>query len=93
MKEPIYGFPCVIDPHDFTPDLEACTPEEVVAWKLDCERWDRGDYQRDSKRFCETKRDSDGQLVAHFTRTPWGIGINMVEIDEGDYDEDGSYGV
>jgi hypothetical protein len=33
MKEAIYGFPCVENPHDFTPDEESCTPAEIAFWE------------------------------------------------------------
>ena len=29
MIESVYGFPCVENPHDFTPDSESCTAEEA----------------------------------------------------------------
>ena len=43
MKEPIYGFPCVENPHDFMPDPEACTPAEIAFWEDAKKRWDAGE--------------------------------------------------
>lgn len=43
MKEGCYGFPCVEDPHDFTPDAECCTPEEIAFWENSKKRWDVGE--------------------------------------------------
>ena len=32
--EIIYGFPhSNCDPHDFFPDIECCSPEEIAAWE------------------------------------------------------------
>lgn len=81
MKEGIYGFPCVENPHDFTPDLECCTPEEVVFWQEAKDRWDQGERDVRGAR-CETVRNDKGEMVAHFTRTSWGIGVSMVEMDD-----------
>ena len=38
--EEIYGYGCVDNPHDFTPDEECCTAEEISAWKQACADWD-----------------------------------------------------
>ncbi len=29
MRESLYGLPCVSNPHDFDPDHECCSPEEI----------------------------------------------------------------
>lgn len=73
-KVPVYGYPCVSDPRDFTPDEECCTPEEIMAWAADVARYDDGSYEFDPSRFCSP--DGTGRIV---TRTPWGIGVNMVD--------------
>ena len=47
-KETCYGYPCVSDPRDFSPDYECCTKEEIENWERDClaaknaskEEWD-----------------------------------------------------
>ena len=32
--QPVYGFPpSQMNPEDFTPDRESCTPEEIAAWE------------------------------------------------------------
>lgn len=79
MKESIYGFPCVENPHDFSPDRECCTPEEIAFWEDAKKRWDAGERDVRGAR-CETIRNS-GEVTAHFTRTSWGIGINEVEME------------
>ena len=39
--EPIYGFPPrQMNPHDFTPDPECCTPDEIAAWEDACRAFD-----------------------------------------------------
>lgn len=82
--EVVYGFPCVENPHDFEPDLESCTPEEVIYWTEAKERWDAGERDVRGSR-CKMVRDESGQMLAHFTATSWGIGCNTVEM-EGDED-------
>lgn len=81
MKEPIYGFPCVENPHDFTPDEEACTEKEIAFWEEAKERWDAG--ERDVRgASSESTYDEHGNIQCHMLRSSWGIGINMVEMDE-----------
>jgi hypothetical protein len=67
-----YGFYRPENPHDFSPDPECCTDEEVANHRSACEAWDRGDYKREPG--SETLRDDRGEFVAHITRAPWGIG-------------------
>jgi hypothetical protein len=39
--ESIYGYPPVsMNPHDFEPDTECCTPEEIAEWEAACVQWD-----------------------------------------------------
>jgi hypothetical protein len=39
--ENIYGYPPTdMNPHDFNPDHECCTPAEIAAWNAARERWD-----------------------------------------------------
>jgi hypothetical protein len=85
-KEGMYGFPCVENPHDFTPDEECCTPEEISFWEASKKRWDAGERDVRGTR-CQSVRDADGELIAHFTMTSWGIGVNMVEMDEDDSED------
>ena len=84
MKEPIYGFPCVENPHDFTPDEESCTPAELAFWEQAKRRWDSGERDVRGAR-CSSTFDENGNLTAHLTATSLGIGVNMVEMDEDDY--------
>ena len=79
-KEAVYGFPCVENPNDFSPDYECCTEAEIAKWKEDCAAWDAGTYK--GRIGCTTEFSEDGQMVKHITRTAWGIGVNMVDMDE-----------
>jgi hypothetical protein len=86
MKEAIYGFPCVDNPNDFRPDRECCTPEEIAFWKDAKKRWDAGERDVRGGR-CEDLKDAEGNWAGHIIRTSWGIGVNMVELDdEEEYD-------
>lgn len=39
-----YGSPIgIANPHDFTPDRQCCSPEEIAAWEAACEAYDRGE--------------------------------------------------
>jgi hypothetical protein len=80
-KECVYGFPCVENPHDFEPDLECCTPEEVIFWTEAKARWDAGERNVRGAR-CTSTYDSDGKLLMHTTRTSWGIGVNTVDWED-----------
>jgi hypothetical protein len=81
MIEPIYGFPCVENPHDFYPDGESCTPEEIAFWEDAKTRWDAGEHDVRGAR-CTSTYNDDGQLIMHTTQTSWGIGTSMVEMDD-----------
>lgn len=80
MKEGHYGYPCVEDPNDFSPDVECCSPEEIAAHRRACETYGTPDYVPNAG--CYSEYDKDGNLVKHVTRTSWGIGVNMVDLDE-----------
>ncbi len=86
QHDTVYGFPCVENPHDFTPDPESCTPEEIAFWKDAKKRWDAGERDVRGAR-CETIRDEQGNMKAHITRTSWGIGVNSIEWDEEDEED------
>lgn len=64
MKEAIYGFPCVENPHDFTPDSECCTAEEIAFWEQAKRRWDAGERDVRGAR-CGPLVDDDGNIVGH----------------------------
>ena len=72
----VYGFPCVENPHDFSPDRESCTPAEIAFWEDAKQRWDAGEGDVRGAR-CETVQM--GEATAHVTRTSWGIGANSWE--------------
>lgn len=67
-----YGFARPDNPHDFSPDHESCSAEEIAAHKAACEAFDSGEYT--PPRGSETHRDKDGKIVMHILRAPWGIG-------------------
>ena len=81
IEDVVYGFPCVEDPNDFSPDGESCTPAEIVFWEDAKKRWDAGERDVRGAR-CETVRNETGETTAHFTRTSWGIGVNNIETWE-----------
>lgn len=76
-KESVYGFPCVENPHDFIPDYECCSPEEIATHKRACETWGTPDYEP-NKGCCDLVDPVSGAVVGHVTRTSWGIGTNLV---------------
>jgi len=63
-----YGFPCVENPHDFEPDEESCTPEEIAFHAEAKKRWDAGERDVRGSR-CHTIRNEKGEMVAHITAT------------------------
>ena len=77
----VYGFPCVSNPHDFSPDYESCSPEEIAAHKLARETYGTSAYQ--PNKGCTTEYDESGQIVRHILRTSWGIGINSIRVCDG----------
>lgn len=85
MIEAVYGFPCVENPHDFTPDPECCTADEIAFWENAKVRWDAGERDVRGRRCCSTF-DDDDNLVMHATSSSWGIGVNMVDFGEDDDD-------
>jgi hypothetical protein len=81
-EECIYGFPCVEDPNDFTPDYECCTEQEVANWKAACEAWNRGERGTETVTNKGCFVGQDGDNFVHVTRTSWGIGVNVVKFDD-----------
>lgn len=77
----VYGFPCVNDPNDFTPDAESSTPEEQSAHKLACETFGTPAHQ--PNKGCFTEVDDSGRLVRHVARTSWGLGVSNIRICDG----------
>ena len=76
-KSPVYGYPCVEDPHDFDPDQECCSPAEIAAWRLACATYGKPSYQQNKGSY--TEHGADGQMVKHVCRTAWGIGVNLID--------------
>lgn len=72
----VYGFPCVINPNDFSPDAECCSPVEIEAHRVACANWGKPSYQ--PNKGCYTEHSEDGKMVKHVLRTSWGIGVNML---------------
>jgi hypothetical protein len=73
-QDGVYGFPCVTNPHDFSPDEESSSPEEIAAHKRACEMWGKPGYE--PNKGCYSVHGDDGALMLHVTRTSWGIGVN-----------------
>jgi hypothetical protein len=86
-EECVYGFPCVENPHNFSPDGEVCTPEEIAYWKDAKRRWDNGERDVRGAR-CTHLETETGEYAGHLTATSWGMGVNTILID----DETGEFG-
>lgn len=76
-EDAYYGYPCVEDPRDYTPDVEVCTDEEIANWKAACAAWDRGEG-RPVPSPHEDLVDGDGRKVGHVTTAPMGMGISTI---------------
>lgn len=72
----VYGFPCVTNPNDFTPDPECCSPEEMETHRKACANWGKPAYE--PNKGCYSEHSADGQMVRHVLRTSWGIGTNLL---------------
>jgi len=67
-----YGFYRPENPHNFFPDMDSCSEEEVANHKAACEAWDRGDYKAPEQGgWVHNER---GDAVMHILTAPWGIG-------------------
>lgn len=71
-----YGYPCVEDPRDYTPDEESCTEAEIANWKAACAAWERGEGQPVPDPHTDLV-DGDGRKVGHVTMAPMGVGTNV----------------
>ena len=80
-KQPIYGFPCVEDPRDFSPDVECCSPEEIDAHRRAMQNYGKPSYV--PNKGCYSEHDESGQMVKHVLRTSWGIGTNLIDTCDG----------
>lgn len=62
-----YGFYRPANPHNFQPDHESCSPEEIAAHEAACNAYTRGEY---------TPEKGDGWVTPdlHLLKAPWGIG-------------------
>ena len=69
-----YGFYRPPNPHDFSPDHESCSLEEVAAHKAACEAFDKGEYT--------PERGSEWVGNMHILRAPWGIGSYVMRDEE-----------
>jgi hypothetical protein len=61
-----YGFARPANPHDFHPDGDSCSAEEIAAHKAACEAFDKGEYT--------PEKGSEWVGAWHILRAPWGIG-------------------
>jgi hypothetical protein len=75
-----YGFYRPENPHNFSPDAESCSDEEMANHKAACEAWDRGDYK--APQGSESFYGEKGELTMHILRAPWGIGSYTDMSDE-----------
>jgi hypothetical protein len=75
-QQVVYGFPCVMDPHNFHPDAECSSPEEREAHRIACANYGKPTFL--ANKGCTTERDENGVFVKHTLRTSWGIGINIL---------------
>jgi len=73
-QDAVYGYPCVTNPNDFSPDTECCSPAEIAAHKLACETY--GTAAHVPNKGCVTEWSEDGATVKRILRTSWGIGVN-----------------
>lgn len=80
-KQGTYGFPCVTDPNDFSPDAECSSPAEIEAHRLACQSYGKPSYV--PNKGCTTEHDESGQMVRHVLRTSWGIGVNFIAMCDG----------
>lgn len=76
-KQPIYGFPCVSDPHNFDPDSECCSPAEIETHRRAKANWGKPEFE--PNKGCFSEYSNDGQLLLHVARTSWGIGVNLID--------------
>ena len=68
-----YGYYRPKNPHDFHPDAESCTEDEIAAHKAACEAWDAGTYK-------DNYGDGWVSPNVHILRAPWGIGSYTDEV-------------
>lgn len=61
-----YGFARPANPHDFHPDADSCSEEEIAAHRAACEAYDKGEYT--------PEKGSEWVGNMHILRAPWGIG-------------------
>ncbi len=80
-KQPLYGYPCVEDPHDFDPDVECCSPQEIETWRRACANYGKPTYEPNKGSF--STFNADGNLLTHVCRTSWGIGVNLISSCDG----------
>jgi hypothetical protein len=80
-KQSVYGFPCVENPNDFSPDSECCSPAEIETHRVACANWGKPTFEPNKGSF--SQHDAEGKLVMHVCRTSWGIGVNLVSSCDG----------
>lgn len=72
--EPGYGFARPDNPHDFHPDAESCSADEIAAHKAACDAYDKGEYT--------PERGSEWIGAMHILRAPWGIGTYIMRDEQ-----------
>lgn len=74
-KEYGYGFYRPTNPHDFTPDADQCSEDEIAAHKAACEAFDKGEYTHD---YSGCLREGG----MHILHAPWGVGSYAIRDPE-----------
>lgn len=69
-----YGYYRPANPHDFHPDHECCSSDEIEAHRAACEAYDKGEYKP------EQGYGWVGSM--HILRAPWGIGAYRIDPEE-----------
>lgn len=84
-EEPGYGYYTPADPHDFFPDPECCTPDEIERHRLACEAFDRGESLTQEPTYTE---HADRAAAAAYVEACTKRGAASASVTER---EDGSY--
>mgnify|MGYP000367032144 CR=1 FL=1 len=81
-----YGYFKGGDPRKFSPDGDACSPDEISNHKASCDLWNdmESKGKTPSPEDCPSGwiYDTDGKTVAHVLVAPYGIGVYSVEFEQ-----------
>lgn len=70
-----YGYFPGGNPHDFTPDHESCTEDEMARYKRACELFDEGKVNGADGQHHWPIVDSKGEVIGHTTAGIFGVGV------------------